>query len=75
MYLAEEIVIAEGSLERKERGRGINEVKTERESASERERERPFKRARCFGDRGRESPGPTDGRINNPLNEQTYICS
>ena len=42
MYLAEEIVIAEGSLERKERerGRGINEVKTERESASERVRER-----------------------------------
>ena len=40
MYLAEEIVIAEGSLERKERGRGINEVKTERKRECERVRER-----------------------------------
>ena len=63
MYLAEEIVIAEGSLERKERegGRGINEVKTERESASERVRERGLSSVRdALETEGGESPRPTN---------------
>ena len=80
MYLAKEIVIAEGSLERKERerGRGINEVKTERERECERVRERGLSSVRdaLETEGGKVPDQQTDGLINNPLNEQiAYVLS